>query len=121
MTIPSDPRGSIVESQRPWGGFQQFTANEETTVKIIAVDPGCRLSLQTHEHRAELWQVLDGPLDITVGEDAWTARAGDRVWVPRGVAHRVGNSGDAPGRLLEIGYGEFDEDDIVRIEDDYQR
>lgn len=121
MTNPSDPRGSIVESQRPWGGFQQFTANEETTVKIITVEPGCRLSLQTHERRAELWQVLDGPLDVTVDGTSWTARAGEQVWVPRGVAHRVGNSGEAPGRLLEIGYGDFDEDDIVRLEDDYQR
>ncbi len=121
MTNLPDPRGEMFESHRPWGGFQQLTCNEATTVKIITVQPGCRLSLQTHEHRAEFWQVLDGPLDVTVGDETRSAVAGDQVWVPRGAIHRIGNSGDAPGRLLEIGYGEFDEDDIVRLEDDYQR
>lgn len=116
-----DPRESIVESQRPWGGFQQFTLNEATTVKILVVEPGQRLSLQTHEHRAEFWQVLDGPLEVTIGEETWRAVPGDRLWIPQGTVHRVGNPTDARGRILEIAYGDFDECDIVRLEDDYQR
>lgn len=121
MTDVPDPRPGMSLSQRPWGGFEQFTLNEQTTVKVITVDPGHRLSLQMHRRRAEFWQVLDGPLDITVGEETWSAQQGEQVWVARGSAHRIGNSGDTPGRVLEIGYGEFAEDDIVRIEDDYQR
>jgi mannose-6-phosphate isomerase len=53
--------------QRPWGQFEQFVRNEAVTVKIITVDPGQRLSLQTHGHRDEMWQILDSPLEIQVG------------------------------------------------------
>ena len=121
MTHLPDPRGSIFVSQRPWGRFEQLTLNEPTTVKIVTVDPGHRLSLQTHEYRGEFWQVLDGPLDVTVDGDSWVARTGDKVWVPPGSTHRMGNSGTAPVRVLEIGYGDFDEADITRLEDDYRR
>ena len=121
VTDRPDPRGSMFVSERPWGGFQQLTANEATTVKIITVDPGERLSLQRHERRAEFWQVLDGHLDVTVDDRAWSVETGEQVWVPTGAVHRMGNSSTRPGRVLEIGYGEFDEQDIVRLEDDYQR
>lgn len=121
MNQVPDPRHTMFASARPWGSFQQFTLNEPTTVKVITVDPGARLSLQTHDRRAEFWQVLDTAIDVTVGDTTWRAQPGERVWVPLGVTHRMGNSGDRPGRVLEIGYGHFDEDDIVRIEDDYQR
>lgn len=121
MTEIQDPREAMFVSHRPWGSFQQLTLNEPTTVKIITVEPGHRLSLQTHERRAEFWQVLDVPLDITVGERSWTAQPGEQIWVPQGAQHRMGNSGDTPGRILEVGYGHFDEDDIVRIQDDYSR
>ncbi|WP_114203354.1 phosphomannose isomerase type II C-terminal cupin domain [Janibacter anophelis] len=121
MSSLPDPREGMFVSERPWGSFQQFTLNEPTTVKIITVDPGQRLSLQTHELRAEFWQVLDGPIDITVGERTWSAQPGEQVWVEQGAVHRMGNSSDRPGRVLEIGYGDFDEGDIVRLEDDYQR
>lgn len=121
MSHLPDPRGSIFVSQRPWGRFEQFTLNEPTTVKIVTVDPGHRLSLQTHERRGEFWQVLDGPLDVTVDGDSWAAQTGDKVWVPPGSTHRMGNSGVASARVLEIGYGDFDEADITRLEDDYRR
>jgi mannose-6-phosphate isomerase len=106
---------------RPWGRFQQFTHNEPVTVKTITVDPGQRLSLQRHGVRSELWQVLDGPLDITVDDRHWSAASGELVWVARGAVHRIGNSGAEPGRILEIAFGHFDEDDIERLEDDYAR
>lgn len=116
-----DPRDGMFVSERPWGNFQQFTLNTPTTVKLITVDPGERLSLQTHSSRSEFWQILDCPIDITLGERAWSAQPGEEVWVAMGEAHRMGNSGRNPGRILEIGFGWFDEDDIVRLDDDYQR
>lgn len=107
--------------ERPWGSFEQFVCNEEVTVKVISVQPGQRLSLQRHDHRSELWQVLDGPLDVCVGARTWSAVEGERVWVPQGARHRLGNAGARPGRVLEVAFGHFDEDDIHRIEDDYAR
>jgi mannose-6-phosphate isomerase len=116
-----NPTEDIFVIERPWGQFQQFVSNETVTVKIITVQPGHRLSLQRHQHRGEMWQVLDVPIDITVDDRQWTAGAGDTVWVPHGAIHRMGNSGTEPGRLLEVAFGHFDESDIERLEDDYAR
>lgn len=122
MSGIDDKRDEVFTVERPWGAFQSFTTNTQVTVKVITVQPGSRLSLQTHEHRAEMWQVLDdAPMDITVDDRQWQAVKGELIWVPQGAVHRMGNSGTTPARILEVGYGHFDEDDIVRIEDDYQR
>ena len=121
MTHHPDPSDEAFVSQRPWGSFHQFVANQPVTVKIITVDPGQRLSLQTHQGRSEYWHVLDGPMVVTVGSERREVGAGDSVWVPVGSQHRMANEGDRPARMLEIAYGTFDEDDIVRIEDDYRR
>ena len=116
-----NPVADIFSVERPWGDFQQFVSNETVTVKVITVQPGHRLSLQRHQHRGEMWQILDGPIDITVDDRQWRAERGEIVWVPVGSTHRMGNSGSEPGRLLEVGFGHFDEADIERLEDDYAR
>lgn len=121
MTSIPDPRPAMFREERPWGDFEQFACNEQVTVKVITVNPGQRLSLQTHEGRAEFWQVLDGPIDVTVGERTWAAQRDEKVWIELGQVHRMANSTDVPGRILEVGWGHFDESDIVRLEDDYQR
>ena len=116
-----DPREGIFTVERPWGNFQQVVSNQHVTVKIITVEPGHRLSLQTHSHRGEFWQVLDVPIEVTVGERTWSAEVGESVWVPCRTVHRMANKSERPGRLLEIALGDFDEADIVRLEDDYAR
>lgn len=115
------PLEAITGSQRPWGGFEQFVHNEPVTVKIITVAPLQRLSLQRHAQRDELWQVIDGPADVEVEGEASSVAAGGRAWIPRGSTHRLGNSGPAAVRVLEIAFGHFDEDDIERLMDDYDR
>ncbi len=115
------PLETITGSQRPWGGFEQFVHNEPVTVKIITVAPLQRLSLQRHTQRDELWQVIDGPADVEVEGEASSVAAGGRAWIPRGSTHRLGNSGTAAVRVLEIAFGHFDEDDIERLMDDYDR
>lgn len=116
-----DRTQDVFVTERPWGRFRQFVSNERVTVKTIIVEPGHRLSLQTHGHRAEMWHVLDGAVDVRVDDRSWTAGRGEMVWIPEGAVHRLGNSGDAPARLLEIAFGDFDEADITRLEDDYTR
>lgn len=111
----------VLITERPWGQFQQFVSNEPVTVKIITVNPGHRLSLQTHGHRDEMWQVLDVPIDIQTDDRTWTAEPGERIWVAQGCLHRMGNSGTHPGRVLELAFGIFDEGDIERLQDDYAR
>jgi len=116
-----DPLDDMFVAKRPWGQFQQFVSNERVTVKIITVQPGQRLSLQRHQQRGEMWTVLDGPMEIVVGDREWTAQPGETIWAPQGDNHRMGNSGSAPTRILEVAFGHFDEDDIERLEDDYTR
>lgn len=116
-----DRREDVFVVERPWGRFQQFSFNQPCTVKTITVEPGQRLSLQRHACRGELWQVLDGVMEVTVGDRTWTARPGELVWVPVGAVHRMANRTDQDSRILEVGFGTFDEDDIERLEDDYSR
>lgn len=118
---PRRPTDDIVVERRPWGAFEQFVCNEQVTVKLITIQPGQRLSLQRHDLRGEMWQVLDGPIDITLDSRTWSAQTGERVWVPQGAVHRMGNSVNTPARVLEVAFGHFDEDDIRRLEDDYER
>ncbi len=117
----TDPTDEIFVVERPWGRFEQFVTNEQCTVKIITVEPGHRLSLQTHEHRGEFWRVLEGTLQVTSGAQTRTAHGGDSVWIPVGALHRMENLSDAPVRVLEVAFGTFDEADIVRVDDDYAR
>lgn len=122
MTTPkTDPSERVHVEERPWGRFQQFVANETVTVKTITVEPGHRLSLQRHQHRGELWQVLDHPVEVTVGRRTWQAEPGELVWVPQGEVHRLCNVGQERARVLEIAFGAFDECDIERLDDDYER
>lgn len=116
-----DPREDIVADERPWGGFEQYTHNDTTTVKILTVTGGNRLSLQRHSDRDELWIVLDCEVVVELDDSVEKVQAGGKVWIPRGTAHRLENRGTAPARVLEIAFGRFDEDDIERLADDYER
>lgn len=104
---------------RPWGSFTQFTKNTPSTVKIISVNAGESLSLQYHHHRSEFWKVLSGTAEITLGENVVVAKKGDEFFVPVGTLHRI--SAHTALEILEIALGEFDETDIIRTEDRYNR
>ena len=114
-------RGRIIEDVRPWGKFRRFPHEGASSIKIISVGPGGRLSLQYHNHRDEFWVVLDAGLEITVGERVWTAVPDEEIFIPRGTAHRARNAGDKPARFMEIWIGDSAESDIVRLSDDYSR
>jgi mannose-6-phosphate isomerase-like protein (cupin superfamily) len=108
------------KEERPWGNFERFTLNEATTVKIITVKEGEAISLQTHEHRDEFWRVLKGSGVIHINGKDNEAHEGDTFFSARGSEHRV--TGGAGGTtFLEIAFGDFDEDDIKRLEDRYGR
>jgi len=105
---------------RPWGDFERFTLNEKTTVKIITVNEGESISLQTHEHRDEFWRVLSGSGVIRIGTTDHEAHEGSAFFCPRHEEHRV-TGGKRGTVFLEIAFGDFDEKDIERLEDRYGR
>ena len=105
---------------RPCGNFERFTLNEPATVKIVTVNTGKKLSLQTHANRDEFWRIIGGAGFVTIGSDTKEARMNDEFFVPRGTPHRAAG-GTGSLRFLEICFGEFDESDEVRLEDDHGR
>ena len=105
---------------RPWGSFERFTENETTTVKIISVNPNQRLSLQTHKLRSEFWKIISGSGVVTISGVEHAAKAGNSFDIPVEVEHRV-SAGSEGLVFLEIAFGAFDENDIVRLEDDFGR
>lgn len=111
---------SYEKEQRPWGDFERFTLNEKTTVKIITVNPHEQLSLQKHNHRSEFWKVISGSGIVTIGQEKINAKKGDSFSVSSQTEHRM-EAGDEALVVLEITFGDFDENDIERLEDKYGR
>jgi len=108
------------KEQRPWGNFERLTLNETSTVKIITVNPGEEFSLQTHAHRDEYWRIMHGSGEVTIGTLVRDAKPDDNYSVMRGVPHRV-KAGPQGITFVEIALGDFDENDITRLEDKYGR
>ena len=105
---------------RPWGRFDQFTKNESTTVKIITINSGGSLSLQFHKNRSEFWHIISGSPYITIDDKNTQANPGDEFMIEKLQKHRI----EAPQgevQFLEIAFGDFDEDDIIRLKDKYGR
>jgi mannose-6-phosphate isomerase len=105
---------------RPWGSFDQFTQNYPSTVKIITVNPGESTSLQRHALRQEFWYIISGNGELTIGEEKKEATAGLYINAEIGTEHRL-QGGTEKLVLLEVSIGTFDEQDIERLEDKYNR
>ena len=106
--------------RRPWGRFERFTLNQTTTVKIIDVDPGAALSLQRHSRRSEYWFLIEGSATAVLGDEEAALEPGGDCFIPAGTVHRLAAGGQG-ARLLEIAFGDFSEDDIVRLRDAWGR
>ena len=138
--------------QRPWGGF--FVIDESQALKfidtyfndefeldnannkgklsskILLVEPGKRLSWQYHHRRAEMWQVVDGPVGVVRSMtdepgEIQEYKTGDLITLQQGERHRLVGL-DHWGVIAEIwqhvdAENPSDEDDIVRIADDFGR
>ena len=117
--IPAN-KPPIANVERPWGAFKQYANNEEVTVSLMTVKPQQRLSLQSHSNRAELWIVLDDGAILQVGEEISEPKVGDEVWIKAGEKHRLSSNGPTV-RVLEVAFGDWQQDDIVRYDDDYNR
>jgi mannose-1-phosphate guanylyltransferase/mannose-6-phosphate isomerase len=107
---------------RPWGSYQSLDTGDRHQVKRIVVKAGGRLSLQKHHHRSEHWVVVRGAARVTVNELIKIVHENESIYIPIGAAHRLENPGKIPLELIEVQTGSYlGEDDIIRIEDDYQR
>jgi mannose-1-phosphate guanylyltransferase/mannose-6-phosphate isomerase len=107
---------------RPWGWYQTLELQDRFQVKRIVVYPGGRLSLQKHFHRAEHWVVVRGAAQVTVGERVELINENRSIYIPLGEVHRLENPGKIDTEIIEVQTGSYlGEDDIVRLEDVYNR
>lgn len=112
--------GSTVH--RPWGYFVNLAVTDRYKVKRVVLHPGRRISLQKHGNRDERWTVVYGTGKAVVNDKLQVIKKSDSLYVPRNSVHRLENTGDTDLEIIEIQTGEIlDEDDIIRIEDDYGR
>ncbi|MDP3946417.1 MAG: phosphomannose isomerase type II C-terminal cupin domain [Lutibacter sp.] len=108
--------------KRPWGEYWVLEDTPTHKVKRILVYPGGRLSYQYHHQRAEVWTMVSGVGRITLDGEIKDYKTGETALIPLGAKHRIENPFQEPLVFIEVQYGTyFGEDDIVRIEDDYQR
>lgn len=107
---------------RPWGWYDSIDSGPRFQVKRILVNPGAKLSLQKHHHRAEHWIVVSGTAEVTNGEQVLMLTENQSTYIPLGVVHRLANPGTIPLEIIEVQSGSYlGEDDIVRFEDTYGR
>lgn len=108
--------------ERPWGSYEVLEDAPTHKVKRIEVRPGQRLSYQRHQGRAEHWFVVAGQAQVTLDDEVIDLDAGQAIDIPRRSAHRMANVGEAPLVFIEVQTGDsFAEDDIERLDDDYDR
>lgn len=107
---------------RPWGKYDSIDNGDRYQVKRITVNPGAKLSVQMHHHRAEHWVVVAGSARVTNGDDVFLLAENESTYIPAGVVHALENPGRVPLEIIEVQYGSYlGEDDIVRFEDLYGR
>lgn len=111
------------ESIRPWGHYEILLDTEYCKVKRIVVKPEQRLSYQYHNKRKEAWTVVQGTAKVTLNGEDYLFNTGETVLIPLGAKHRMANPSKVMDMILiEVQTGTyFGEDDIIRIQDDYDR
>ena len=107
--------------ERPWGYYEVISSDLQHWYKRITVKPGNRLSLQKHAHRDEFWIIECGIGTVTINGKCFSAAKGDTFFIPRGAVHRISCTSKLTLIFTEVAIGDVSEDDIIRLEDDYDR
>jgi mannose-1-phosphate guanylyltransferase / mannose-6-phosphate isomerase len=108
--------------ERPWGNFTVLEKGSRYKIKRIMLHPKARLSLQLHHHRSEHWVVTSGTARVTRGDEVFDVHPNESTFIPISVRHRLENPGLIPLQIIEVQNGDYvEEDDIERLQDDYQR
>jgi mannose-6-phosphate isomerase-like protein (cupin superfamily) len=107
---------------RPWGNYTVLYTDEVCQVKKLLVNPGKRISLQSHKFRAEHWFIVSGQGTAELDGKGIEVGPGDSIDVPIGSKHRISCGKSSPLVFIEVQTGlSFAEDDIVRFDDDFGR
>ncbi len=122
MRLWSETKNNMLVDHRPWGTYEVLLDSDDCKVKRITVFENQRLSYQYHNKREEYWLIVKGEGVVVLNGDEISCKEGDQIHVPLKMKHRICNTGTHDLVFIEIQRGDyFGEDDIVRLEDDYQR
>jgi len=110
------------EVYRPWGHYDSIDSGERYQVKRICVEPGAKLSVQMHHHRAEHWVVVSGTAKVFCNGEEKILTENQSTYIPVGAIHSLENPGKIQLEVIEVQSGSYlGEDDIERFEDRYGR
>ena len=112
------------ETVRPWGSYFGWDSGKGWNLKTVYVKPRKRLSLQYHKGRSEHWILVGGDALATIKNpsgfmETYPLRLGESFHIGKGMVHRLESK--KGGVIVEVALGHFDENDIVRLEDDFGR
>ncbi|MEA2082308.1 MAG: sugar phosphate nucleotidyltransferase, partial [Elusimicrobiota bacterium] len=111
-----------IRVRRPWGSFKTLERADNYKIKVIEMLPGRSLSLQKHRRRSEEWLVLTGNVEVELNGKIHKLKENGRIKIPKGASHRLTNNCRKTAKILEIAHGSYiEEDDIIRLEDDFGR
>ncbi len=103
------------EVYRPWGEYHYITEAEKYNVRRVLINPGQKISTQTHNHRSEHWVIVSGIAKITINNDINIIKENESIYIPPGTMHTIENSEMFPLEIIEIQTGQLlTEDDVIR-------
>ncbi len=112
----------IKKIERNWGYYIVLEKDQGYKIKKIEVKPKHRLSLQKHKHRSEHWVIVSGIAKVINDNSEIILHENQSTYIPKNTIHRLENIGNTPLKILEVACGDYiEEDDIIRINDDYGR
>ena len=108
--------------KKPWGEYIDYLRNDRVVFKKITIRSGEEISYQIHHKRSEFWYVVEGTGIMRWNNlDNWKVRPGFTIEIRKNDAHQIINTGDVDLVIYEMQFGQCSEDDIVRLEDKYDR
>ncbi len=109
-------------TEKPWGSFINLNKGNGYKIKLLIIKKDQKLSLQFHKRRSEQWVILKGNALVELEGVSHNLKDEDHIIIPKKAKHRVENIGDDDLLILEANFGSYiEEDDIVRLDDIYNR
>jgi mannose-1-phosphate guanylyltransferase / mannose-6-phosphate isomerase len=107
---------------RPWGHYETLMKEPGFRVLRVTILPGRRFSLHKHARRTEHWMVVKGQGHVIKDDEHFDLEVNQSTYIPIGVLHRMENRGESALELIEVQSGDYlGSDDMIRVEDDYNR
>ena len=108
--------------KKPWGSYNTFEKDKDYLLKIITVNPGEKLSLQSHQHRSEQWLIISGIATVECDGKISHLNRNESIFIPQCSKHRLSNENKEILKVFEAQYGDrLSESDIIRYQDEYDR